>query len=87
MSLRDFVYASRSLRTSPAFALTAAITMALGIGASTTIFSVTHAVLLRPLPYKDPGRLVFAIHDMRRRSVRDFYVVCRAPGLQQRDPL
>ena len=74
MSLRDFVYASRSLRKSPAFALTAAITMALGIGASTTIFSVTHAVLLRPLPYKDPGRLVFAIHDMRRRSVRDFAV-------------
>ena len=74
MLLRDFVYAARSLRKSPAFALTAAITMALGIGAATTIFSVTHAVLLRPLPYKDPDRLVFAIHDMRRRAVRDFAV-------------
>jgi putative ABC transport system permease protein len=72
MSFRDFVHALRSLRKSAAFSLTAVITIALGIGAATTIFSVTHAVLLRPLPYKDPDKLVFGIHDMRRRSVRDF---------------
>jgi len=54
------------------FALTAALTIALGVGASTTIFSVTTAVLLRPPPYEDPSRSVIAATDMRARSVRDF---------------
>ncbi len=72
MLLRDFIIAARGLRKSPVFAATAAITIALGIGASAAIFSVTNAVLLRPLPYRDPGRLVFAISDMRKRSVKDF---------------
>ena len=55
---RDFAYACRTLRRTPAFALAAIATLALGIGASTAIFSVTDAVLLRPLPYQDPDRLV-----------------------------
>jgi predicted permease len=72
MPFRDFAYAVRTLRKSPVFAAAAVITIALGIGASTTIFSVTNAVLLRPLPYQNPARLVFAISGMRKRGVQDF---------------
>jgi hypothetical protein len=55
---RDFVYAARALRSTPAFAATSVLTLALGIGASTAIFSVANAVLLRPLPYKRVMALV-----------------------------
>jgi predicted permease len=72
MFTKDFVYAARSLGKSPVFMTTAVLTIALGIGASTAIFSVTNAVLLRPLPYKDPSRLIIACGDMRKRNVRDF---------------
>lgn len=72
MLRKDLAYAWRTLKKSPMFALTAAITLALGIGAATAIFSVTNAVLLRPLPYRDPDRLVLACSDMTRRNVRDF---------------
>jgi putative ABC transport system permease protein len=72
MPLRDLALAGRSLRKSPIFALTAALTIALGVGASTTIFSVTNAVLLRPLPYKNPDELVIIPSDMRNRGVKDF---------------
>ncbi|HLJ48317.1 MAG TPA: ABC transporter permease [Bryobacteraceae bacterium] len=57
---QDLAYAARMLRKAPAFAATAVVTIALGIAASTAIFSVTDAILLRPLPYKNPGRLVLA---------------------------
>ena len=60
------------LRNSPVFAATAIITIALGIGVSTAIFSVTDAVLLRPLPYRDADRVVLAISDLKKRDVKDF---------------
>jgi predicted permease len=58
--VNDFAYAARILRKTPLFAATAIVTVALGIGASTAIFSVTNAVLLRPLPYRNADRLVLA---------------------------
>ena len=50
--------AVRSLRRRPAFALAAILTVALGVGANTALFSIIYAVLIRPLPFRDPGKLV-----------------------------
>src|SRR5690349_11467127 len=70
--LTDFSYAFRTLRKSPVFTITVIVTIALAIGASTAIFSVTNGVLLRKLPYKDPERLVLVRNDLQKRNVKDF---------------
>jgi len=77
MFAKDLSFAVRTLRNNPAFTITAIVTIALGVGASTAIFSVVNAVLLRPLPYAHSERLAMVETDMLARHVTNFPI---APG-------
>src|ERR1700688_1211398 len=68
---RDLLYALRTSAKNPAFAVTAVLTLALGIGGNTAIFTVIRAVLLKPLEFRDPDRLLYFSMDNARLNVHD----------------
>ena len=89
--MQDLRYAMRQLRRSPGFAVAAALTLALGIGANTAIFTLIHAVMLRSLPVADPGRLYSLGDDkmccVTSRAQEDFSEYSYPLYLELRDHL
>jgi hypothetical protein len=74
--LRDIRYGVRGLRRAPAFALVSGVTLALGIGAATAVFSVINGVLIKPLPYPDSETLTVS---GTRRAFREVSKPCPSP--------
>src|SRR5438105_6493940 len=73
-SLRDVRHAARNLVRSPGFAIVTILTLALGIGANTAIFSVVNAVILRPLAYPQPDRLIYISSQFPQMGFDQFWI-------------
>src|SRR5262245_57924655 len=69
--MNDLTFAVRQLRKSPGFTIVTVLTLALGIGATTAIFSVVDATLLHPLPFPHPGELVQIVEDLQGVGAKD----------------
>jgi hypothetical protein len=72
--IQDIRYALRQLLTHPGFTVVAVLTLALGIGANSAIFSVVNGVLLRPLPYRQSDRLVYLYSQFPTLGFDDFWI-------------
>src|SRR5437868_6850621 len=72
--LRDILYGLRSIAKNPGVTAIAVLTLALGIGANTAMFSVVNALLLRPLPYNEPGRLVAILAQIPSMNIYGAHV-------------
>src|SRR2546430_10466298 len=79
--MNDLRYALRVLAKSPGFTLVAVLTVALGIGAATAVFSVVYGVMLRPLPFREPERLVSVW--LTRHGARNYPSAADAMDLRQ----
>src|SRR5262245_59882050 len=75
---RDARYGLRTLWRSPSFSVTAILVMALGIGASTSLFTIVRSVLLKPLPFRDPNQLVMVYEHFRQNNESPYNVVAPA---------
>src|ERR1700732_847254 len=80
--LQDLRFAFRQLRSSPAFAITAVLSITLGIGATTAIFSVVHGVLIDPYPYRDANRMVHVELASKERNGTSLLSVNRSEWQQ-----
>jgi putative ABC transport system permease protein len=78
---RDFRYALRTLRRAPGFTAVAVLTLALGIGANTAIFSVVYAVLLKPLPFTNPDQLFTAFQANNQQGIDE--TGCSYPNFEE----
>ena len=72
--LQDLKYALRMLKKNPAFTAVAILTLAVGVGANSAIFSVLNSVLLRPLPYREPGQLVRVYSEFPTMQLQKFWL-------------
>ena len=72
--VRDVRHAVRNLLRSPGFAVVTIVTLALGIGANTAIFSVVNGIILRPLGYPEPGRLIYISSQFPQLGFDQFWI-------------